>query len=62
MTLAATFSSTSLFPAAPEIAAEFGTSTEVVNISDAGILLAMGFASFIWGPVSTVRTDWFDAD
>lgn len=54
MTLAATFSSTSLLPAAPEIAAEFGTRSEVVSISNAGVLLAMGFASFIWGPLSTV--------
>ncbi|KAL1981014.1 hypothetical protein VTN96DRAFT_3238 [Rasamsonia emersonii] len=54
MTLAATFSSTSLLPAAPEIAAEFGTRAEVVSISNAGVLLAMGFASFIWGPLSTI--------
>ncbi|KAF9887020.1 hypothetical protein FE257_010636 [Aspergillus nanangensis] len=54
MTLAVTFSSTSLLPATPEIAAEFGTSPETLNITNAGVLLAMGFSSLIWGPMNNL--------
>jgi MFS family permease len=54
ISLAATFSSTSLFPAVPEIAQEFGTTGEVINISNAGILCAMGMSSFIWAPMSNI--------
>lgn len=54
MTLAATFSSTSLFSAADEIASNFSTTVESINISSAGVLFAMGFSSFIWGPVGLV--------
>ncbi|KAF2140446.1 uncharacterized protein K452DRAFT_230155 [Aplosporella prunicola CBS 121167] len=53
-TLAATFSSTSLFSAASEIAKDFGTTQEKVNLSSAGILLAMGFSSFVWGPIGII--------
>ncbi|PLB50373.1 putative MFS transporter [Aspergillus steynii IBT 23096] len=52
MTLAVTFSSTSLLPATPEIAAEFHTTSETLNITNAGVLLAMGFSSLIWGPLN----------
>lgn len=54
MTLAVTFSSTSLLPATPEIATEFSTSTEILNVINAGVLVAMGFSSFIWGPITNV--------
>ncbi|KAE8354636.1 major facilitator superfamily domain-containing protein [Aspergillus coremiiformis] len=54
MALAITFSSTSLLPAAPEIAEEFGTTTETLNITNAGVLLAMGFSSLIWGPMNNL--------
>lgn len=54
MTLTVTFSSTSLLPATPEIGTEFDTSTEILNVINAGVLIAMGFSSFIWGPI----TDW----
>ena len=54
MTLAVTFSSTSFLPATPEIAAEFGTTTEILNATNAGVLLAMGFSSLIWGPVGNL--------
>lgn len=54
MTLTVTFSSTSLLSATPEIATEFSTSTETLNVINAGVLIAMGFSSFIWGPI----TDW----
>ncbi|KAJ5585472.1 uncharacterized protein N7459_005272 [Penicillium hispanicum] len=54
MTLTVTFSSTSLLPATPEIATEFSTSTEILNVINAGVLIAMGFSSFIWGPLSNI--------
>lgn len=53
-TLAACFSSTSLFSAASEIAEDFGTTAEVINASSAGVLFAMGLSNFIWGPISKV--------
>ena len=52
MTLAVTFSSTSLLPATPEIASEFHTTPETLNVTNAGVLLAMGFSSLIWGPLN----------
>ncbi|KAJ5432335.1 uncharacterized protein N7458_011491 [Penicillium daleae] len=52
MTLAVTFSSTSLLPATPEIASDFSTTTEILNVINAGVLIAMGFSSFIWGPMT----------
>lgn len=55
MTLAATFSSTCLYPATPEISAEFGTTSEHINVTNAGVLLAMGSSSLIWAPVARVR-------
>lgn len=54
MTLAATFSSTSLLSAANEIASDFSTTAESINISSAGVLFAMGLSSFIWAPVGLV--------
>ncbi|KAJ5627480.1 hypothetical protein N7528_004907 [Penicillium herquei] len=54
MTLAVTFSSTSLLPATPEIATEFSTTSEILDVINAGVLIAMGFSSFIWGPVTNV--------
>ncbi|GME22329.1 putative mfs [Neofusicoccum parvum] len=54
VTLAATFSSTSLFSAAGEIAAEFGSTAVDVNVSNAGVMLAMAFSSFIWGPIGMI--------
>ncbi|PWY82172.1 synaptic vesicle transporter [Aspergillus heteromorphus CBS 117.55] len=52
LTLTITFSSTSLLPATPEIASEFHTTTETLDITNAGVLLAMGFSSLIWGPLN----------
>lgn len=54
MTLAITFSSTSFLPATPEIASEFNTTTEILNATNAGVLLAMGFSSLIWGPLGNI--------
>ena len=58
MTLAATFSSTCIFPASPNISQEFGVTVEAVSSSNAGILLAMGLSPFIWGPLTSVG-HWF---
>ncbi|KAI4855013.1 MFS general substrate transporter [Aureobasidium sp. EXF-8846] len=52
MCLAATFSSTCLYPATPEIAAEFNTTPEHINVTNAGVLLVMGSSSFIWAPIA----------
>jgi MFS family permease len=52
MTLVVTFSSTCLLPAAPEIANEFDMAVETINISNAGVLVAMGYSSLIWGPMN----------
>jgi MFS family permease len=54
MTLAVTFSSTSLLPAIPEIAEQFSTTSEILDVINAGVLIAMGFSSFIWGPITNV--------
>ncbi|KAL4917520.1 major facilitator superfamily domain-containing protein [Aspergillus aurantiobrunneus] len=54
MTLAVTFSSTSLLPATPEIATEFHTTSEILNITNAGVLLAMGFSTLLWGPLTVL--------
>jgi hypothetical protein len=54
ITLAATFSSTSLFSAANEIASEFSSTVTVVNISTGGVLLTMGLSTFIWIPLEKV--------
>lgn len=54
MPLAATFSSTSLFIALPEIAVDLGTSSDVLSTSNAGVFIAMGVSTLIWGPISTV--------
>lgn len=51
MTLAVTFSSTSYLPASPDIAVEFSTTTEILNYTNAGVILAMGFSPLIWGPM-----------
>ncbi|GME25077.1 synaptic vesicle transporter [Neofusicoccum parvum] len=52
--LAATFSSTSLFPATEEIAEQFGTTKEIINYSNAGIFIAMALSNFVWGPISVL--------
>lgn len=54
MTLAATFSSTCLFPAEPAIAAAFGTTSERINVVNAGVLVVMGSSSLIWAPIAAV--------
>lgn len=54
MGLMATFSSTSLLTAIPEIAEEFSTTTVILNITNAAVLIAMGISSLIWSPLSEI--------
>lgn len=54
MTLIVAYSSTSLLPATPEIASEFSTTVEIINITNAGVLIAMGLSSFTWGPIAEI--------
>lgn len=54
MGLMATFSSTSMLTAIPEIAAQFSTTTEILNVTNAAVLVAMGISSLIWSPLSEV--------
>lgn len=53
-TLAACFSSTSLLSASTEIAADFHTTPNTINLSTGGLLLAMGLSSFVWSPLSSI--------
>ncbi|THC99333.1 hypothetical protein EYZ11_001145 [Aspergillus tanneri] len=52
MALAVTFSSTSLLPATPEIAHDIHTTSETLNVTNAGVLCVMGFSCLIWGPLN----------
>jgi MFS family permease len=49
--LTASFSSTSMFSAASEVAADLGTTPEIINASSAGVLVTMGLSNFVWGPL-----------
>ncbi|KAG8352422.1 hypothetical protein FVEN_g9567 [Fusarium venenatum] len=52
--LVVTFSSTSLLVATPEIASDLRTTTEIINATNAGVLVAMGCSSLIWSPLAEV--------
>lgn len=52
--LAACFSSTSLLSASTEIAADLHTTKETINLSTAGILLAIGLSPLVWSPIAAV--------
>ncbi|CZR56316.1 uncharacterized protein PAC_06204 [Phialocephala subalpina] len=54
MTLIVAYPSTPLLPATPEIASEFSTTVEIINITNAGVLIAMGLSSFIWSPIAEI--------
>ncbi|KAF3019259.1 hypothetical protein E8E14_005224 [Neopestalotiopsis sp. 37M] len=54
MTLCVTFSSTSLLVATPEIAADLYTTSEILNVTNSGVLIAMGLSSLIWSPLSDI--------
>jgi MFS family permease len=49
--LTASFSSTSMFSAASEVAEDLGTTPEIINASSAGVLVCMGLSNFVWGPL-----------
>ncbi|KAJ4251522.1 hypothetical protein NW762_011509 [Fusarium torreyae] len=52
--LVVTFSSTSLLVATPEIASDLKTTTEIINATNAGVLVAMGCSSMIWSPLAEI--------
>lgn len=54
MTLCVTFSSTSLLIATPEISTDLSTTTEIINVTNAAVLIAMGLSSLIWSPLSDI--------
>ncbi|KAH6651688.1 putative MFS transporter [Truncatella angustata] len=54
MTLCVTFSSTSLLVATPEISEDLSTTSEILNVTNAGVLIAMGLSSLIWSPLSDI--------
>ena len=54
MTLSVTFSSTSLLAATPEIAVEFSTTPEILDVTNAGVLVAMGVSVLLWGPITNL--------
>lgn len=53
-TLAACFSSTSLLSASTEIAADLHSTPEVVSLSTAGLLFAIGLSALVWSPIAAV--------
>ncbi|KAF9889707.1 hypothetical protein FE257_007013 [Aspergillus nanangensis] len=53
-TLVITFLSTSLLVATPEIALDLKTTSEILNVTNSGVLLAMGFSSLIWSPLAEI--------
>ncbi|KAL4998081.1 major facilitator superfamily domain-containing protein [Aspergillus recurvatus] len=53
-TLVVTFLSTSLLVATPEIASDLDTTSEILNITNAGVLIAMGCSSLIWSPLAEI--------
>lgn len=61
----APISSTTVLSATPEVAAEFGTSGSVVDVTNALYLFFMGVSPIVWGPFSEVwgrKVVSFDAD
>lgn len=47
--------STSVLVAAPEVSKDFHTTPTIINITNSGVLLAMGISSMVWVPLG----DWF---
>lgn len=52
--LAACFSSTSLLSASKEISDDLDTTSQVVTLSTAGLLLAMSMSALVWSPIASV--------
>lgn len=57
--LVVTSTSTSLLVATPEIAKTFGTTAEILNGTNAAVLIAMGCSSLLWSPLSDVLSRRF---
>ncbi|KAL4910397.1 hypothetical protein BDW74DRAFT_173854 [Aspergillus multicolor] len=55
-TLVVTFLSTSLLVATPEISSDLHTTSEILNITNAAVLIAMGCSSLIWSPLAEIFT------
>lgn len=53
-TLIITSTSTSLLVATPEIAADIRTTEQILNITNAGVLIANGCASLFWSPFAAL--------
>ncbi|CAM1501088.1 Fc.00g102500.m01.CDS01 [Cosmosporella sp. VM-42] len=51
-------SSTSVLAATPEVAAEYGTTGSIINVSNAGYMVFMGLSPLIWGPMTQVFGRW----
>jgi MFS family permease len=54
VTMTASFISTSLMSAATQIADEYGSTADIINASNAGLLIAMGLSPFVWSPLITL--------
>ena len=52
--LLAPISSTTVLSAVPEVAATYGTTGSIINLSNALYMLFMGFSPCFWGPLSQV--------
>ncbi|KAI9367400.1 major facilitator superfamily domain-containing protein [Aspergillus egyptiacus] len=53
-TLVVTFLSTSLLVATPEISLDLDTTPEILNVTNSGVLIAMGCSSLIWSPLGEI--------
>ncbi|KAF7547163.1 hypothetical protein G7Z17_g7911 [Cylindrodendrum hubeiense] len=53
-TLVVTFLSTSLLVATPEISTDLATTAQILNVTNAGVLIAMGCSSLIWSPLAEI--------
>lgn len=47
-------SSTSVLSATPEVAADYGTTGSIINVSNAGYMVFMGLSPLFWGPMTQV--------
>ena len=47
-------SSTSVLAATPEVAETFGTTSSIINVSNAAYMVFMGVSPVVWGPMSQV--------
>ncbi|KAF2721571.1 synaptic vesicle transporter [Polychaeton citri CBS 116435] len=54
MAFTAPMASTAVFSALSEVSAEFDTTNEALNYSNAGFMLGMAVAAFIWNPIARI--------